>query len=81
MIHVKMAEKTRTISSSGESESEIGHDLMFNSSFNSDNNSIMNTSQISTTSTDSHHRSSFNITHGVSILFQFVFCCLRGESN
>lgn len=42
-----MAEKTRTISG-GDSESEIGHDIIL-----FDNNSIMNSSQISNISNDS----------------------------
>ena len=63
----KMPEKTRT-TSSGDSESELNYDL-FNSSINSDNASIMNSSQISTTSGDSQYKTNINSASGASCRF------------
>lgn len=68
VLVAKMSEKVRTVS---DSESEINYDL-FSTSVTSDGggaglSSVMNTSQISNTSTDSTHIKSANLTRSQNI--------------
>lgn len=64
IVAARMAEKVRTIS---DSESEINYD-MFSTSVTSDGGaSVMNTSQISNTSSDSTHIKTANLTRSQNL--------------